>query len=160
MSPHITFSGIDMVDLRQHLAAGVDPGGNPIESFVDRDGSWSLRCCLGDSGPDDEIAIISWSPFPWDGPYREAGPIVVHTSACHGAEPTGRLPAAIDARPMQLRPYGHDRRIAYHRMRYVDANESVTDAAATLLAHDDVDFVHGRNIIGGCYAFTATRLGA
>jgi hypothetical protein len=26
-----------------------------------------------------------------------------------------------------------------------------------LLAFDDVDFVHGRNVTGGCYSFTATR---
>lgn len=146
-----------MAELRHHLASGADPGGNPIESFVDAEGSWSLRCCLGDSGPADEIAIISWSPFPWDGPYREAGPIVVHTTECHGAVPADRLPDAIDARAMQLRPYGHDRRIAYHRVTYVDADDSVTDATAAQLAHDDVDFVHGRNVVGGCYAFTAMR---
>ena len=158
MSPHISFNGIDMVELRKHLAGGVDPSGNPIESFVDPDGSWSLRCCLGDSRPGDEIAVVSWSPFPWDGPYREAGPIVVHTSGCPGGAPCGRLPDAIDRRAMQLRPYGHDRRIAYHRVTYVDADESVTDATTALLAHDDVDFVHGRNVVGGCYAFTAMRV--
>ena len=26
-----------------------------------------------------------------------------------------------------------------------------------LLAHDDVDFVHARNVTGGCFAFAATR---
>ncbi len=148
-----------MVELRHHLASGADAGGNPIESFVDAEGSWSLRCCLGDSGPADEIAIISWSPFPWDGPYREVGPIVVHTAGCEGVAPAARLPSAIDARPMQLRPYGHDHRIAYDHMTYVDADESVSDATAALLANDEIDFVHGRNLIGGCYAFTAVRAG-
>jgi hypothetical protein len=59
---------------------------------------------------------------------------------------------------MTLRPYGPDRRIAYHRVRHVAADESIEDAAATVLAEDDVDFVHGRNLTGGCYAFTARRI--
>jgi hypothetical protein len=56
-----------------------------------------------------------------------------------------------------LRPYGHDRRIAYHRVRHIAADDSLTVHVAELLGHDDVDFVHGRNVTGGCYAFTATR---
>jgi len=152
-----TFTGIDTDELALVLASGTDHGGNPIESFVDSDGGWPLRCCLADSKPGDTITIIAWSPMPWSGACAEVGPVVVHANGCPSAADTGHLPADMDARPMVLRPYGHDRRIAYHRVRHVDAGDSLTDHVTELLAHDDVDFVHGRNVTGGCYAFTATR---
>ena len=138
------------------LDRGIDHGGNPIEPFVDTDGGWPLRCCLTDSEPGQRIAIIAWSPFPWRGAYAETGPVVVHADGCQGGDPIG-LPADLDRRPMVLRPYGHDRRIAYHRVVHVTGGASLTDHLGEILAEDDVDFVHGRNVTGGCYSFTARR---
>ena len=158
MSDVVFTSGLDPDELQRCLAAGVDPCGNPIEPFV-TDGWWSLRCCLSDARPGERIAIISWSPFPWDGPYREAGPVVVHADFCGGVDPLPELPAEIDQRAMVLRPYGRDRRIAYHRVVTVEPEHSVSDAVSDVLDRDDVDFVHGRNVTGGCYAFTAARAG-
>ena len=150
------YTGIDRDELASALAAGVDHGGNPIEPFVDVEGGWPLRCCLRDADPGDEIAIIAWSPFPWSGPYAEVGPVVVHTSGCPGPDAAGTLPNDMAARPMVLRPYGPDRQIAYHRVRHLDAGSPVADHVDELLALDDVVMVHGRNVTGGCYAFTAT----
>lgn len=151
------FSGIDVAELARVLASGTDHGGNPIEPFVDADGGWPLRCCLADSRPEDRIAIIAWAPMPWSGPYAEVGPVVVHADGCAGRTPTDRLPDEMDGREMVLRPYGHDRRIAYHLVRQVGDDESLSDHVVDLLACDDVDFVHGRNVSGGCFAFTGTR---
>lgn len=153
----INLMGVDRAELDRARATGVDHGGNPIEPFVDDDGGWPLRCCLIDSRPGDRIAIIAWSPMPWSGAYAETGPIVVHADGCDAADSIPRLPADLDARAMVLRPYGPDRRIAYHRVRHAPAGGSLTELVDELLAYDDVDFVHGRNVTGGCYAFTATR---
>ncbi len=112
----INVTGIDVDQLTAALADGHDHAGNPIESFVDDDGGWPLRCCLGDSAPGDQIAIIAWSPFPWQGAYAETGPVVVHTADCPGTVAPA-LSAEFNARPMVLRPYGHNQRIAYHRVR-------------------------------------------
>lgn len=151
------FTGINGDDLDRALATGLDHGGNAIAPFVDDDGGWPLRCCLTDSAPGDRVAIIAWSPMPWPGAYAETGPIVVHTEGCEVPDPLDHLPAVLDAEPMVLRPYGHDRRIAYHRVRHLPAGGSLTNRVAELLDQHDVDFVHGRNVTGGCYAFTATR---
>ena len=150
-------SGIDMDELRSALARGVDHGDNPIEPFVDEAGGWPLRCCLANSEPGDRIAIIAWSPFPWNGAYAEVGPIVVHADHCAGVDATPVLPADLAGRAMTVRPYGPDHKIAYHRVQHVGAEDSIEDAVAAVLAEDDVDFVHGRNVTGGCYAFTARR---
>ena len=155
MTFHVT--GIDADELAVALAAGIDHAGNPVEPFIDDEGGWPLRCCLADSVAGDEIAIMAWSPFPWKGAYAETGPVVVHTTNCPG-EAAPQLSAEFDARPMVLRPYGHDNRIAYHRVRHVAEGASLSVELEELLAEADVDFVHGRNVTGGCYAFTAKRV--
>ena len=157
METSVTFTGINTAALEAVMASGVDHGGNPINRFVDHKGGWPLRCCLSDSEPGDEIAIIAWSPFEWDGPYRETGPIVVHANPCRGRADDRELPAALDRSAMVLRPYGHDRMIAYHRVRHVAEGRSVSAEITAMLAEPDVDFVHGRNVTGGCYSFTARR---
>ena len=155
MTLHVT--GIDIEELALALAGGHDHAGNPIEPFVDDDGGWPLRCCLGNSEPGDQIAIIAWSPFPWKGAYAETGPVVVHTSGCPGS-PDSVLSDEFDARAMVLRPYGYNQRIAYHQVRHIEAGASLSAELEALLGEADVDFVHGRNVTGGCYAFTATRV--
>jgi len=152
-----TFTGVDTNELDHVLAVGVDHGGNAIEPFLDSDGGWPLRCCLDDSRPGDRVVIIAWSPMPWPGPYAEVGPVVVHAGGCPGHDPADRLPADFDSRAMVLRPYGYDRRIAYHHVRQIADGGSLTEHVTELLALDDVDFVHGRNVTGGCYAFTARQ---
>lgn len=153
----IYLTGVDRPELDRVFAAGHDHGGNPIQPFVDEAGGWPLRCCLADSRAGDRLAIIAWSPMPWRGAYAETGPVVVHADGCADPGPFHRLPTDLDRRAMTLRPYGRDRRIAYHRVRQVAADDSLTDRARELLEFDDVEFVHGRNVTGGCYAFTACR---
>lgn len=153
----ITFEGVEPQQLRDVLAAGVDCAGNPIEPFVDAEGGWPLRCCLTDSAPGDEVAIIAWSPFRWHGPYRETGPIVVHTRGCAGSWQRPALPADFDQRRMTLRPYGREHTILYDLVTPVAAGNGLNEAVAALLQHPDVAEVYGRNVQGGCFAFVARR---
>ena len=118
---NVAISGVDRDELANALREGRDHGGNPIEPFVDSEGGWPLRCCLEDSQPGDEIAIIAWSPFSWKGAYAETGPVVVHTGGCAAPKQRDELPPALDARGMTLRPYGIDHRIAYGQVRHVSA---------------------------------------
>ena len=159
---NIRFTGIPTEALAEALASGVDPGGNRIEPFIDEDGGSGrpLRCCLSDSQVGDRIALIAWSPFLWQGPYAELGPIFVHADPCDGTATDATLPADLDARAMVLRPYGHDRKIAYHRVQHVAAGGSLTKELTALLAEADVDFVHGRNVTGGCFSFQASTVQA
>lgn len=155
-----TFSGINLTELRRVLDSGVDHGGNPVEPYIDTNGGWPLRCCLGFSELGEEIALLAWSPFDFQGVYTETGPIFVHAKPCDGPERDSRLPADLDERAMVLRPYTHDRRIAYHHVQHVPAGGSLSALVAELLDHDDVDFVHGRNVTGGCYSFEARKIEA
>ena len=151
------FEGLNHDELTATLATGVDHGGNPIVPYVDQEGGWPLRCCLEDSRPGDEIALIAWSPFTWHGPYRETGPIFVHASGCSGPWCSPTLPDDMDARPMTLRPYDHDHRIAYEHVTHLPAGSGLSAAVGALLSREDVAEVHGRNATGGCFAFSAHR---
>jgi hypothetical protein len=150
--------GLDSAQLADLRASGVDHGGNPVESFVDADGGWPLRCCLTDSVPGDEVAIVAWSPYTWDGPYRETGPVVIHAHDCGGVKVApGALPAQFLTRPQRVRPYGYDHRIAYDHIRLVPGDGTLPMELSRLLEDPSIDVVQVRNPDAGCYSFTARR---
>lgn len=153
-----TFIGIDRDELQRVLAAGIDHGDNPIEPYETDIAGRPLRCCLGYTELGEQIALIAWSPFGWQGPYAETGPIFVHTGECAGPASGTALPTKLDTSAMVLRPYTKDHRIAYDKVRHIAAGSSLTDEIAEILAEADVDFVHGRNVTGGCYSFEARRV--
>lgn len=151
----IIFEGVDPAELALLLAAGVDHAGNTIETVTDVEGGWTLRCCLTDSVPGDEIAFIAFSPFNWRGPFRETGPIVVHASECAATWQRNQLPDDFDRRPMTLRPYNHDHRIMYDLVEPVPVEVGLSARVQSLLQQPDVVEVYGRNPQGGCFAFVA-----
>ncbi len=120
----IAFHGIDPDAYHRTLAAGIDHGGNPIETFEDAEGGWPLRCCLQTSSPGQRLAIIAWSPYPWRGRYAETGPIVAHADVRSSA--VAVLPVDLEMRPMTLRPYTHDHRIHYDLATHVAAGRGET----------------------------------
>ena len=152
---NVMYEGIDPTEHARVLDAGIDHGGNPIEAFTDAEGGMPMRCCLTDSAVGDTVAIVAWSPFPWQGAYAETGPIFIHAADCPGRESTSDLPAEFDERPITLRPYNHGRTIAYDLVRHIAAGDGLAAEIEALLREDGVEFVHGRNRTGGCYAFTA-----
>jgi hypothetical protein len=159
MTRTIEIQGTDPEQLHALRSSGVDHNGDPVEPFTDHEGGWPLRCCLTDSEPGDELAIVGWSPFPWRGPFAETGPIVVHADACGGLEGGHDVPAQLLGRRQLVRPYGNDRRIAYDRVVIVEADGSLPSVLEAVLGDDDIDFVHVRNVLAGCYSFTARRAG-
>jgi Protein of unknown function (DUF1203) len=148
--------GAEPVALAELRATGVDHAGNPVVPFVDREGGWPLRCCLTDSARGDELAIVAWSPFPWRGAYAEIGPIVVHAGDCGGTL-GNQVPAQFLARAQVVRPYGTDHRIAYDKALLVEADGSLPAKLGDVLADGEIEFVHVRNVLSGCYSFTARR---
>lgn len=155
----IIFEGVDPAELARVLAAGVDHAGNTIETVVDDEGGWPLRCCLADSVLGDEIAFIAFSPFDWNGPFRETGPIVVHARGCAATWRTALLPDELDQRSMTLRPYDREHRIVYDLVEPVPAGAGLKGRVCSLLQQPDVAEVYGRNTRGGCFAFVARRAG-
>jgi hypothetical protein len=152
----IEISGADPARLAELRRTGVDHGGNPMEPFVDAGGGWPLRCCLADSRPGDALAIVAWAPFEWRGPYAEVGPIVIHAEPCGGFASDGVPPQFLKRRQL-VRPYGDDRRIAYDHVVIVDPDGSLPEVLADVLSRDGIEVALVRNVLAGCYSFTARR---
>lgn len=161
--PHeqVLISGLDPEALTRLRATGVDHAGNEMQTFHD-DGAWPLRCCLRDSTVGELLAIVAFSPFPWDSPYRETGPVVIHAEACAGWD--GSLPPAFEDRRQVLRAFGadgrRDRTQVYDRHRLVEPGEGLLRSIREVLADPRVEFVQARNVLSQCYSFTAARVGA
>lgn len=151
--------GADANRLDELRSTRRDHLGNLVQSFIDENGGWPLRCCLADSEAGDELAIVAWSPFPWSGAYAEVGPIVIHSRDCAGRSGNG-VPTQFLSRRQLVRPYGRDRRIAYDRIVIVEADGSLPAVLADLLTDGHIEFAHVRNVLSGCYSFTAQRAGA
>jgi hypothetical protein len=155
----ITYTGIDADALESILERGTDDVGHPVEPFTDDDGGWPLRCCLRDSTPGDRLAVIAFSPFPWVSPYRETGPVVVHTEGCPGY--AAEYPSQFDQRDQVVRAFGdhsggHHTQV-YELNRSVGAGEGLQIAIRETLSDDRVEFVHVHNVLSQCYSFTARR---
>jgi hypothetical protein len=155
----ITYTGVGADRLASILERGIDDGGNEIASFTDDDGGWPLRCCLRDSAPGDRLAIIAFSPFAWSSPYRETGPVVVHSDRCPGT--TSGYPSQFDHRDQVVRAFGDDagrhHTQVYELNRLVPAGDGLEAAVQEILRDDRVEFVHVHNVLSQCYSFTATR---
>ncbi|HKH87255.1 MAG TPA: DUF1203 domain-containing protein [Acidimicrobiales bacterium] len=146
---------IAAADLDRIRAAGVDDFGNPMNPSVDEAGGSPLRCCLRDSTPSERIALIALRPFPWPGPYAEAGPVFIHAEACAGYTEPYRYPEGFAHRRQLLRAYDHDRRIC-DAMQATDGQQAER-ILSWLLSRPEVDFVHSRNVEWGCYMFAVRR---
>lgn len=155
----LEITGADAGELAALRSAGIDHGGNRVDSFLDDGGGWPLRCCLQDSRPGERLAIVAWSPYPWRGAYAEVGPIVIHADDCGG--PVGaRLPPQFLSRRQLVRPYGHDHRIAYDDIVIVEPDGTLPSVLRSVLERPWIDFAIVRNVNAGCYSFTARRAAA
>lgn len=114
-----------------------------------------MRCCLTESLPGERIALISYRPFPWSGPYAEVGPVFVHAEECAGYQKSSEYPEEFAGRRQLLRAYDHHRRIS-DAIQAKDG-EQAKRILAWLLSRPEVDFVHSRNLEWGCYMFSARR---
>ena len=68
----------------------------------------------------------------------------------------GGVPAEFAQRRQLLRAYGHDRAQVYDLNRVVEPGD-LDAAIVDVLADDRVELVQARNMLPGCYSFTATR---
>lgn len=148
--------GTDPAQLEALRCNGIDHHGLPVEAFVDTAGDWPLRCCLDDSRPGELLAIVGWSPFPWNGAYRMSGPVVIHAERCP-TRPTGVLPTAFEDRRQILRCYGRDHRQIYDLAVLVEPGDGLAAALDRIFDDPRVDLVQSFNVLAGCWSFSAVR---
>lgn len=141
-----------IVPIPADVLEGVRDGGLPSDR-VTAGGGEPLRCCLRDAEPGEELLLFGYRPpLPAESPYCEQGAVFAHAVRCAGPDGDG-YPSDWATRPQVLRAYTSDGRI-HPASRLHDG----TDPAAALtqvLAADGVVEVHSRNIVYGCFMFSA-----
>lgn len=155
------YFGIAPTQLARIWATRLDDSGEALAPFTEPGGSWPLRCCLRDSLPGEELAIISLTPFPedWRGAYRETGPVVIH--AAGGCAPRPGFPAEFASRAQVMRAFGskppREQTQVDDRHRVLGAGDDLRGAIDEALRDERVAFVHVHNPVAQCYSFTAIR---
>jgi hypothetical protein len=89
-------------------------------------------------------------------PYREIGAVFAHARPCGGPEFDDGYPPDWLGRKQILRAY--DRRGRIHAASRMHDGSDPMAAIAAVLGEPDVVEVHSRNVVYGCYMFTARRL--
>lgn len=153
-------TGTDPDQLQSLRNTGIDHHALPVTAFVDQDGEWPLRCCLADSRPGDRLAIVGWSPFPWNGAYRMSGPIVIHADFCPQPMQSTSLasvPQEFESRRQILRAYDDQHLQIYELGTLVEPSDGLQARLIALFQDPRTQLVQSFNVLSGCWSFTAHR---
>jgi hypothetical protein len=132
--------------------ARTDEHGNEIVARP-AEGWEPLRCCLRIARADEQIALISYSPFSVRSPWTEVGPVFIHAEACEGYPSAGELPAELRSGPRILRTYYADESLDYDDITFVRADEDLEPALHDLLSRPQVTAVHVRAAASQCFIY-------
>lgn len=136
-------------------ARGVDDFGNNVRTLVNTEEQGApLRCCLREAAVGEDIVLIAYRPAQQGGAYAEIGPIFIHPHECGGYTSTDQYPPAFRHRRQLLRAYDH--RGDQRSNTLIEGAQAAIQLTA-LLADPQVDVVHSRNPLAGCFMFTVTR---
>jgi hypothetical protein len=131
-----------------------DAWGRPPVPVVAAGGE-PVRCCRRDAAAGEPLLLLAFRPeLPGVGsPYQEVGAVYVHAGTCPAEPDPTTYPAAWRGRPQVLRAY--DERGWIHPASRTHDGTDPERALAKVLATDGVVEVHSRNVVYGCWMFTA-----
>jgi hypothetical protein len=147
---------IDAERLAAMRSIGSDEQGNAFVSIPAR--GWEpLRCCLQIADPDEGITLISYAPLQQATPWREVGPVFVHSTQCDGYQNPSELPAQLRTGPRVLRSYRADGTLDYDHITVVPDGQDIEPSLDALLAAPEVAEVHVRAYGAQCFTYAVTR---
>ena len=134
---------------------GIDDGGNCVSPPRTAEGGEPLRCCLRIAKPGEPMLLIAYRPFSRSSPYAETGPVFIHAGSCGGYPWPDRYPDEFRGRQQVFRCYdAAGNIIGGHFAEPAENAEAVIQA---LFADRNVEYIHTRNIIFGCYMLEVRR---
>jgi hypothetical protein len=147
---------IDAERLAAMRLAGSDEHGNAFVS-IPAQGWEPLRCCLQRADLGEDIALISYAPLLQASPWREVGPVFVHSTQCDGYQNSAELPEQLRTGPRVLRSYRADGSLDYDHITVVPDGEDIEPSLDALLAAAEVAEVHVRAYGAQCFTYAVTR---
>jgi hypothetical protein len=155
MTLPLSFSALPATDLDRIRAVGIDDFGNDLVVSVNQDaGGTPLRCCLREAGVGEQVALLAWRPAPQPGAYAEVGPVFVHAQSCPGWSSPG-YPEGFRHRQQLLRAYNAEGQAVHNE---VVEGAGAEAALERIFAQPQVQYVHSRNPLAGCYMFSVTTV--
>lgn len=145
----IRFTALPTAEVRALQSGASDAYGNAPERAVSDGKGNPCRHCLKQIPKGAAMLILAHRPFPALQPYAETGPIFLCADPC---EPGGgtEIPAALASPEYLIKGYNAADRIVYGTGRIVPT-EDIPAAAETILARDDIAYVHVRSARNNCY---------
>ena len=137
------------------LAAGQ---ADPAAEHLVAEGGELLRCCLRNAVAGEDLVLFNFEPPLPLSPYREKGPVFAHAGPCAGPPEGVPYPPDWYGRAQILRAYDAAGWI-HPASRQHDGSDPVA-ALDAVLAEPGVVLVHSRNVVYGCYMFSARPAGA
>ena len=131
-----------------------DAHGNALHAEMQTAPGNPCRHCLRRAKPGERLVLFSYSPFDVRNPYNEVGPVFVHADGCPRYTQTDRLPEDFLNRPIVLRGYDDQQRIADVAVVVDGATQRRVEE---LLADPKIAFVHARSFTHGCFLFRVDR---
>ncbi|WP_374311316.1 DUF1203 domain-containing protein [Dongia sp.] len=151
MTPEIKFVSMPTEIARAYQAGAPDANGQVPERHISDGDGVPCRHCQQDVAAGEAYLILNHRPFPTPQPYAETGPIFLHADACPRCPETADLPPVFAVRKLfLLKGYNAQDRIVYGTGQLVPPAE-INDAAAGILARDDVAYVHARSAYNNCF---------
>ena len=150
----IRFEAMPSNVARGFQSGGLDAYGRlPERRVADGQGQFRVPCrhCLQDVAIGEEYLILAYRPFETVHPYTETGPVFLHAKTCDRHPSTQDMPGMLRrSSQMIVRGYSADERIVYGTGAVVPTDR-IAETAASLLAREDVEFVHVRSATNNCF---------
>jgi Protein of unknown function (DUF1203) len=135
--------------------SGIDDGGNRVLSTRTAEGGEPVRCCLHIAQPGERLLLIAYHPFTKPSPYAETGPVFVHADSCDGYPCSDRYPDEFRGRQQVFRCYDAGGNILGGHL--AEPTEEVETVIEDLFADQEVEYIHTRNVVFGCYMLEIRR---
>lgn len=142
---------------RHYQHGGADANGQSPERALSDGAGVPCRHCMKIVPAGQEYLILSHRPFPAPQPYAEQGPIFLCAQECERGD-TAAFPAFLLSDSYILRGYSDTDRIVYGTGAVI-ATTDIPDAAETLLARQDVAYLHVRSAQNNCYHLRIEKAG-
>lgn len=148
----IRFVSLPTEQAAAYWAGAPDANGQAPEVHISNGNGVPCRHCQQEVAKGERYLILAHRPFGVPQPYAEVGPIFLHAEPCPRYPESGGIPEMFLKRESYLlKGYGANDRIVYGTGKIVPPAE-MAEAAADILACDDVAYIHVRSATNNCFS--------
>jgi len=151
MTTSLRFVALPTGQARAYQSGAMDANGQAPERRISDGDHIPCRHCLTEVAAGEPYLVLAHRPFPALQPYAECGPIFLHAQPCERCADEAIPPRMFrNWLKLLIRGYNAQHRIVYGTGGHVEAT-ALEQAAADVLAHPEVAYVHVRAAQYNCF---------